>query len=154
MRHGIPMAGNFLTQENVVLTGACEAIVVDVQCIFPALGPLSKCFHTKFVTTSPIARMPDSEFIRFSADNAGENAKAAAVKIGEATKEVATSPEMKAVGADIRQGAAEAGAAAKDAFATAGTELKQGAEKAGDKANEAAATADAKIDRAAADAKK
>ena len=40
MRHGIPMAGNFLQQENVVLTGACEAIVVDVQCIFPALGPL------------------------------------------------------------------------------------------------------------------
>ncbi len=76
MRHGIPMAGNFLTQENVVLTGACEAIVVDVQCIFPALGPLSKCFHTKFVTTSPIARMPDSEFIRFTAENAGENAKA------------------------------------------------------------------------------
>ena len=76
MRHGIPMAGNFLSQENVVLTGACEAIVVDVQCIFPALGPLSKCFHTKFVTTSPIARMPDSEFIRFSAQNAGENAKA------------------------------------------------------------------------------
>ena len=76
MRHGIPMAGNFLNQENVVLTGACEAIVVDVQCIFPALGPLSKCFHTKFVTTSPIARMPDSEFIRFSAETAGDNAKA------------------------------------------------------------------------------
>ena len=65
MRHGIPMAGNYLNQENVVLTGACEAIVVDVQCIFPALGPLSKCFHTKFITTSPIARMPDSEFIEF-----------------------------------------------------------------------------------------
>lgn len=76
MRHGIPMAGNFLSQENVVLTGACEAIVVDVQCIFPALGPLSKCFHTKFITTSPICRMPDSEFIQFSAENAGENAKA------------------------------------------------------------------------------
>ena len=76
MRHGIPMAGNFLSQENVVLTGACEAIVVDVQCIFPALGPLSKCFHTKFITTSPICRMPDSEFIQFSADSAAENAKA------------------------------------------------------------------------------
>jgi carbon-monoxide dehydrogenase catalytic subunit len=76
MRRGIPMAGNFLQQENVVLTGACEAIVVDVQCIFPALGPLSKCFHTKFVTTSPIAQMPDSDFIRFSPENAGENAKA------------------------------------------------------------------------------
>ena len=76
MRRGIPMAGNFLQQENVVLTGACEAIVVDVQCIFPALGPLSKCFHTKFITTSPIAQMPDAEFIRFSPENAAENAKA------------------------------------------------------------------------------
>ena len=76
MRRGIPMAGNFLQQENVVLTGACEAIVVDVQCIFPALGPLSKCFHTKFVTTSPIAQMPESDFIRFNAHTAGENAKA------------------------------------------------------------------------------
>ena len=76
MRHGIPMAGNFLQQENVVLTGACEAIVVDVQCIIPALGPLSKCFHTKFVTTSPIARMPDSEYIEFHEETAAENAKA------------------------------------------------------------------------------
>ena len=75
MRRGIPMAGNFLQQEKVVLTGACEAIVVDVQCIFPALGPLSKCFHTKFITTSPIAQMPDSEFIRFDAHTAGEKAK-------------------------------------------------------------------------------
>ena len=75
MRHGIPMAGNFLSQENVALTGACEAIVVDVQCIFPALGPLSKCFHTKFITTSPIARIPDSDFIEFHAESAGENAK-------------------------------------------------------------------------------
>ena len=76
MRHGIPMAGNFLQQENVVLTGACEAIVVDVQCIFPALGPLSKCFHTKFITTSEIAMMPDSDFIHFTPENASENAKA------------------------------------------------------------------------------
>ena len=74
MRRGIPMAGNFLQQENVVLTGACEAIVVDVQCIFPALGPLSKCFHTKFITTSPIAQMPDSEFVRFDAHTALEKA--------------------------------------------------------------------------------
>jgi carbon-monoxide dehydrogenase catalytic subunit len=76
MRRGIPMAGNFLQQENVVLTGACEAIVVDVQCIFPALGPLSKCFHTKFITTDIRCQMPDSDFIRFSPANADENAKA------------------------------------------------------------------------------
>ena len=44
MRRGIPMAGNFLQQENVVLTGACEAIVVDVQCIFPALRPSEQMF--------------------------------------------------------------------------------------------------------------
>ena len=75
MRRGIPMAGNFLQQENVVLTGACELIVVDVQCIFPALGPLSKCFHTKFVTTSPIARMPESEYIEFDPEHAWEQAK-------------------------------------------------------------------------------
>ncbi|SFB34042.1 Ni-dependent carbon monoxide dehydrogenase precursor [Acetitomaculum ruminis DSM 5522] len=72
MRHGIPMAGNFLSQENVVLTGAMEAIVVDVQCIFPALGPLSKCFHTKFITTSDICRMPDSEFIHMDPTKAGQ----------------------------------------------------------------------------------
>ncbi len=75
MRRGIPMAGNFLQQENVVLTGACEVIVVDVQCIFPALGPLANCFHTKFVTTSEIAQMPESAYIRFDPDNAAENAK-------------------------------------------------------------------------------
>ena len=99
MRRGIPMAGNFLQQENVVLTGACEAIVVDVQCIFPALGPLSKCFHTKFITTSPLAQMPDSEFIRFSAKTAGENAKAivkAAIDNFENRKpELVYIPDMK-----------------------------------------------------------
>jgi carbon-monoxide dehydrogenase catalytic subunit len=55
MRHGVRMAGNFLQQENVLLTGCVEMIAVDVQCIFPALGPLSECFHTKFITTSDVA---------------------------------------------------------------------------------------------------
>ena len=75
MRRGIPMAGNFLQQEAVVLTGACEAIVVDVQCIFPALGPLSKCFHTIFITTSEITRIPGAEHIPFSPETAAESAK-------------------------------------------------------------------------------
>ena len=99
MRRGIPMAGNFLQQENVVLTGACEAIVVDVQCIFPALVPLSKCFHTKFVTTSPIAQMPDAEYIRFNAETAGENAKAIVKMASENFKnrkpELVHIPDMK-----------------------------------------------------------
>ncbi|MDO4491299.1 MAG: anaerobic carbon-monoxide dehydrogenase catalytic subunit [Lachnospiraceae bacterium] len=75
MRKAVPMVGNFLQQENVVLTGACEAIVVDVQCIFPALGPLTQCFHTKYFTTNPICQQPLSEFIRFEPGNALDVAK-------------------------------------------------------------------------------
>ncbi len=100
MRKGIPMVGNFLAQENVVLTGACEAIVVDVQCIFPALGPLSKCFHTKFYTTSKICQQPDSEFIHFTTENAME---VAARIVNEAIdnfknrkKELVHIPQLKA----------------------------------------------------------
>ncbi len=37
MRQGIPAAGNFLHQELAILTGAVEAMVVDVQCIMQAL---------------------------------------------------------------------------------------------------------------------
>jgi carbon-monoxide dehydrogenase catalytic subunit len=75
MRHGVRMAGNFLQQENALLTGAVEMICVDVQCIFPALGPLSECFHTKFVTTSPIARIPGSVYVHFKTETALEQAK-------------------------------------------------------------------------------
>jgi carbon-monoxide dehydrogenase catalytic subunit len=75
MRHGVRMAGNFLQQENALLTGAVEMICVDVQCIFPALGPLSECFHTKFVTTSPAARIPGSIYVKFETETALEQAK-------------------------------------------------------------------------------
>ena len=95
MRHGIPMAGNYLSQENVVLTGACEAIVVDVQCIFPALGPLSKCFHTKFITTSNICRQPDSEFIHFEPKNAIAIIKMACENFKNRKEELVYIPEEK-----------------------------------------------------------
>ncbi len=57
MRHGIPIAGNYLQQEIAVITGAVEAMVVDVQCVMQGLANLAKCFHTQVVTTSPIAKM-------------------------------------------------------------------------------------------------
>jgi carbon-monoxide dehydrogenase catalytic subunit len=38
MRHGTPIAGTFLQQELAVITGAVEAMVVDVQCVMPSLG--------------------------------------------------------------------------------------------------------------------
>ncbi|HHU04892.1 MAG TPA: anaerobic carbon-monoxide dehydrogenase catalytic subunit [Clostridiales bacterium] len=75
MRHGVKIAGNFLQQEGAILTGAVELIVVDVQCIFPALGPLTKCFHTKFITTSEITRIPGSEFIKFEPIRALDQAR-------------------------------------------------------------------------------
>jgi carbon-monoxide dehydrogenase catalytic subunit len=75
MRHGVRMAGNFLQQENAILTGVVEMMCVDVQCIFPSLAPLSECFHTKFVTSSPIARIPGSIYIEFKPETAFDQAK-------------------------------------------------------------------------------
>ncbi|MGC8907515.1 MAG: anaerobic carbon-monoxide dehydrogenase catalytic subunit [Desulfomonilaceae bacterium] len=57
MRHGIPIAGNYLQQEMAIITGALETMVVDVQCIMQGVAELAKCFHTQIVTTSPIAKM-------------------------------------------------------------------------------------------------
>lgn len=60
MRHGTPIAGTFLQQELAVITGAVEAMVVDVQCIMPALGELTSCYHTKFISTSQKADFPNT----------------------------------------------------------------------------------------------
>ncbi|MFA5316760.1 MAG: hypothetical protein WC369_04995, partial [Dehalococcoidales bacterium] len=52
MRHGLPIAGNFLQQELAIVTGALEAMVVDVQCIMQAIGDVAQCYHTKIITTN------------------------------------------------------------------------------------------------------
>ncbi|MCL2044229.1 MAG: anaerobic carbon-monoxide dehydrogenase catalytic subunit [Treponema sp.] len=75
MRHGVRIAGSFLQQEDAVLTGAVEMMCVDVQCIFPSLTQLCECFHTKFVTTSPIARITGAIHVNFEIATAFENAK-------------------------------------------------------------------------------
>ena len=75
MRHGTPIVGNFLQQELAVITGAVEAMVVDVQCIMPALGALTGCYHTKFISTSPKADFPGTVRIEFHEDRAYETAK-------------------------------------------------------------------------------
>jgi anaerobic carbon-monoxide dehydrogenase catalytic subunit len=74
MRHGVPVAGNFLQQELAVITGAVDLMVVDVQCIMPSLASLTDCFHTRLVTTSPKARIPGVEHIQFSEERAYETA--------------------------------------------------------------------------------
>jgi carbon-monoxide dehydrogenase catalytic subunit len=70
MRHGIPVAGNFLQQELALMTGVAEVMLVDVQCIMPSLGSLSKCFHTKLITTSAKCEIEGAQHIEFHEDNA------------------------------------------------------------------------------------
>jgi carbon-monoxide dehydrogenase catalytic subunit len=65
MRHGLPIAGNFLQQELAVLTGAVEVMVIDVQCVMPSLANVAKCFHTRLVSTSEIAHSPETEQFTF-----------------------------------------------------------------------------------------
>jgi carbon-monoxide dehydrogenase catalytic subunit len=77
MRAGIPMAGNHLTTELVLATGAVDMMVVDYQCIMPSLGTVAACYHTKMVSTSDKARFPGMEHQEFHPENAA--AKAAAL---------------------------------------------------------------------------
>jgi len=76
-RHGIPCATTFLSQELAIITGACDAMVVDIQCIFQNLANVSACFHTKLITTHPIAKMEQDNVIHIEFDehHALEDAK-------------------------------------------------------------------------------
>ena len=75
MRQGIPSAGNFLNQELAIITGAVDAMVVDVQCIMQALPDLAKNFHTKIVTTSPKVYIEGSTYMPFDEHRALDIAK-------------------------------------------------------------------------------
>ena len=76
MRHGIPLAGNFLQQELALVTGAVEAMVVDIQCIMQSLPDIAQCYHTKIITTSPKAKITGATHIQFDEHNAMESARA------------------------------------------------------------------------------
>jgi anaerobic carbon-monoxide dehydrogenase catalytic subunit len=75
MRQGVPAAGNFLHQELAILTGAVEAMVVDVQCIMQALVNLADKFHTKVITTSPKVKIKGATHIQFDEHKALSTAK-------------------------------------------------------------------------------
>lgn len=76
MRHGIPVAGNFLQQELAIVTGAVEMMIIDVQCCMPSLPEVASAYHTEIVSTSDIARTVGARHASFHADNAYENAAA------------------------------------------------------------------------------
>jgi carbon-monoxide dehydrogenase catalytic subunit len=77
IRHGMPIAGNYLQQELAIVTGAVDAMVVDVQCIMENIANVASCYHTKIVTTNPRAMMAsgDTVHIEFDEHHAMEDAK-------------------------------------------------------------------------------
>ncbi|MFH2011886.1 MAG: anaerobic carbon-monoxide dehydrogenase catalytic subunit [Pseudomonadota bacterium] len=77
MRHGMPIAGNYLQQELAIITGAVDAMVVDVQCIMENIANVATCYHTKIITTNTRAKMKsgDTVHIQFDEHHALEDAK-------------------------------------------------------------------------------
>jgi carbon-monoxide dehydrogenase catalytic subunit len=86
MRHGVSMAGNHLSTELVLATGAVEMMLVDYQCIMPSLGAVASCYHTRMISTSDKARFPAMEHREFhpetSASTAAELVKEAIENFG------------------------------------------------------------------------
>ncbi len=56
IRHGVPLAGNFLQQELAIVTGAVEMMIIDVQCCMPSLPDVAKNYHTEIISTADIAK--------------------------------------------------------------------------------------------------
>lgn len=64
-RHGIPHAGNFSSTEEVIITGAVDAMVVDIQCIKQGLAAVAKCYDTHLITTNPRCHIEGTTHIEF-----------------------------------------------------------------------------------------
>jgi carbon-monoxide dehydrogenase catalytic subunit len=65
VRHGIPHAGNFMSTEAVLVTGAVDAMGVDVQCIKQGLVKVADCYGTKLITTNPRCHIEGATHIEF-----------------------------------------------------------------------------------------
>ncbi len=75
MRHGIPIAGNYVQQELAIVTGAVDAMVFDVQCCLESLSEMSKCYHTLLFTTADKAQITGVQHLAFEPGTAVETAK-------------------------------------------------------------------------------
>jgi carbon-monoxide dehydrogenase catalytic subunit len=65
VRHGIPHAGNFMSTEAVLVTGAVDAMTVDVQCIKQGLAKVADCYQTLLITTNPRCHIEGASHIEF-----------------------------------------------------------------------------------------
>jgi carbon-monoxide dehydrogenase catalytic subunit len=68
VRHGIPHAGNFMSTEAVLVTGAVDAMGVDVQCIKQGLVKVADCYGTKLITTNPRCHIEGATHVEFHED--------------------------------------------------------------------------------------
>ena len=75
MRHGVPMAGNFLQSDLIMASGAVEAMVVDYQCVMQGMQAAAEHYHTKVITTSPKAKITGATHIEFDDHRGIEIAK-------------------------------------------------------------------------------
>jgi carbon-monoxide dehydrogenase catalytic subunit len=65
VRHGIPHAGNFMSTETILVTGAVDAMTVDVQCIKQGLVKVADCYNTPLITTNPRCKIEGATHIEF-----------------------------------------------------------------------------------------
>jgi len=75
MRSGASYAGHLAQAELFLVTGAIDAMVVDMQCIWPGLTTIAKCYKTRFITTASFVRNPDAIHVEFHPEHADERAK-------------------------------------------------------------------------------
>jgi len=68
-RHGVPHAGSFGSTEAVIVTGAVDAMVVDIQCIKQGLASVAKCYDTYLITTNPRCHIEGAIHIEFEETN-------------------------------------------------------------------------------------
>ena len=64
-RHGVPHAGNFMSTEAILVTGAVDSMAVDVQCIKQGLAKVAECYGTHLFTTNPRCHIEGAEHIEF-----------------------------------------------------------------------------------------
>lgn len=75
LRHGVPLAANYLSQEMVMVTGALDAMVVDVQCIMPGIVAVAEHYHTVVVTTHDENKIPGAVHRSVHPENANVAAR-------------------------------------------------------------------------------
>jgi len=64
-RHGVPHAGNFMSTEAILVTGAVDSMAVDVQCIKQGLAKVAECYGTYLFTTNPRCHIEGAQHIEF-----------------------------------------------------------------------------------------